>query len=237
MTDSTMPPAGWYPAAHADGELRYWDGVLWHESPAPGAEPTAETAQLPAATRRSSDAKPSFFRRPTTRRTAAIVGGAAFVLGVLIGVGGGAGDPATIAALKDQIEVLETERAETLELVADRDAVDTARDVAEDRVAELEGEAEAVQTELVTAEEELAAAQAELAAVQADRDAQQARVAELEAAAAPAPAPVVEQPSAPVNVSYENCAAARAAGAAPVYSSDPGYGRHLDRDGDGVGCE
>ena len=37
--------------------------------------------------------------------------------------------------------------------------------------------------------------------------------------------------------SYLNCAAARAAGAAPVLFGEPGYGRHLDRDGDGVGCE
>ncbi|MBL4928014.1 excalibur calcium-binding domain-containing protein [Fuscibacter oryzae] len=37
--------------------------------------------------------------------------------------------------------------------------------------------------------------------------------------------------------SYRNCAAARAAGAAPVYRGDPGYGAHLDRDNDGVGCE
>lgn len=37
--------------------------------------------------------------------------------------------------------------------------------------------------------------------------------------------------------SFANCAAARAAGAAPVRRGDPGYGRHLDRDGDGVGCE
>lgn len=36
---------------------------------------------------------------------------------------------------------------------------------------------------------------------------------------------------------YANCAAARAAGAAPVRTGDPGYGSHLDRDGDGVGCE
>ncbi len=36
---------------------------------------------------------------------------------------------------------------------------------------------------------------------------------------------------------YDTCAAARAAGAAPVRQGDPGYGRHLDRDGDGVGCE
>lgn len=36
---------------------------------------------------------------------------------------------------------------------------------------------------------------------------------------------------------FPNCAAARAAGAAPVYAGTSGYGRHLDRDGDGVGCE
>ncbi|WP_051704181.1 excalibur calcium-binding domain-containing protein [Glycomyces sp. NRRL B-16210] len=39
------------------------------------------------------------------------------------------------------------------------------------------------------------------------------------------------------DVHYKNCDAARAAGAAPVYRGDPGYGKHLDRDGDGVGCE
>jgi hypothetical protein len=36
---------------------------------------------------------------------------------------------------------------------------------------------------------------------------------------------------------YENCDAARAAGAAPVHRGDPGYSSRLDRDGDGVGCE
>lgn len=43
--------------------------------------------------------------------------------------------------------------------------------------------------------------------------------------------------SIPEGMSFRNCAAARAAGAAPVRRGDPGYGRHLDRDGDGVGCE
>jgi len=36
---------------------------------------------------------------------------------------------------------------------------------------------------------------------------------------------------------YVNCAQARAAGAAPVRIGEPGYGPHLDRDGDGIGCE
>lgn len=37
--------------------------------------------------------------------------------------------------------------------------------------------------------------------------------------------------------SFRNCSEARAAGAAPVRRGDSGYGRHLDRDGDGIGCE
>ncbi|WP_211275298.1 excalibur calcium-binding domain-containing protein [Actinoplanes rectilineatus] len=40
----------------------------------------------------------------------------------------------------------------------------------------------------------------------------------------------------PDSVYYENCAAVRAAGAAPIRRGDPGYARHLDRDGDGEGC-
>lgn len=36
---------------------------------------------------------------------------------------------------------------------------------------------------------------------------------------------------------FANCSAARAAGAAPVRRGSPGYGQHLDRDNDGVGCE
>lgn len=36
---------------------------------------------------------------------------------------------------------------------------------------------------------------------------------------------------------YANCTAVRAAGADPIRAGEPGYGRHLDRDGDGVGCE
>ncbi|MFC7537904.1 excalibur calcium-binding domain-containing protein [Sphingomonas sp. GCM10030256] len=43
--------------------------------------------------------------------------------------------------------------------------------------------------------------------------------------------------SGPSGREFANCSQARAAGAAPVRAGDPGYGRHLDRDGDGVGCE
>lgn len=37
--------------------------------------------------------------------------------------------------------------------------------------------------------------------------------------------------------SYRNCRAARAAGAAPLYVGQPGYGPHMDGDGDGIACE
>ncbi|MGF4045414.1 excalibur calcium-binding domain-containing protein [Paenarthrobacter nitroguajacolicus] len=49
--------------------------------------------------------------------------------------------------------------------------------------------------------------------------------------------PVVAPPAPPAAVSYPNCTAVRNAGAAPIHSSQPGYGRHLDRDGDGWGCD
>ncbi|MHA7154736.1 GmrSD restriction endonuclease domain-containing protein [Arthrobacter sp. TMN-50] len=59
-------------------------------------------------------------------------------------------------------------------------------------------------------------------------------------APAPAPAPVpapVPAPAPAPAAPFANCTAARAAGAAPVLLGQPGYGSHLDGDGDGVGCE
>lgn len=38
-------------------------------------------------------------------------------------------------------------------------------------------------------------------------------------------------------VFYPNCAAVKAAHAAPLHRGEPGYSRKLDRDGDGVACE
>lgn len=46
-----------------------------------------------------------------------------------------------------------------------------------------------------------------------------------------------DQQKEATNVYFKNCSAAKAAGAAPVYAGEPGYGKHLDRDGDGIGCD
>ncbi|MEV4880017.1 excalibur calcium-binding domain-containing protein [Streptomyces cyaneofuscatus] len=63
---------------------------------------------------------------------------------------------------------------------------------------------------------------------------------------APPPEPVADEPDPVVDddddsggayTYYKNCTAVRAAGAAPIRRGDPGYASHLDRDGDGVGCE
>lgn len=45
------------------------------------------------------------------------------------------------------------------------------------------------------------------------------------------------KPKPPVNAYYGNCAAARAAGVAPIYRGQPGYRAGLDRDNDGIACE
>lgn len=62
--------------------------------------------------------------------------------------------------------------------------------------------------------------------------------------AQPAPTPAAPAPTTPPgggagggSVYYANCAAARAAGAAPLHRGEPGYRPALDRDGDGVACE
>ncbi len=67
---------------------------------------------------------------------------------------------------------------------------------------------------------------------------------QLPAFPAPVAPPVVQPVAPPVGdgtgggaVYFENCDAARAAGAAPVRRGDPGYRRGLDRDDDGVACE
>ncbi|WP_442957866.1 excalibur calcium-binding domain-containing protein [Phenylobacterium sp.] len=43
--------------------------------------------------------------------------------------------------------------------------------------------------------------------------------------------------AAPGPKAFQSCAAARAAGAAPMSRGDPGYNPNLDGDGDGLACE
>lgn len=69
------------------------------------------------------------------------------------------------------------------------------------------------------------------------RGAPSPRAALNEGASAFAPPTSPLAPSQRRDGAFANCAEARAAGAAPVRRGDPGYAPHLDRDGDGIGCE
>ncbi|WP_082699334.1 GmrSD restriction endonuclease domain-containing protein [Arthrobacter sp. EPSL27] len=65
---------------------------------------------------------------------------------------------------------------------------------------------------------------------------------QAEAATQPAPAPPAAaapapKDPAPAAVYYANCAAARAAGAAPLRAGQPGYREQMDGDRDGIACE
>ena len=58
-----------------------------------------------------------------------------------------------------------------------------------------------------------------------------------QAAASQAAQQSAEQQQPQTRSYYKNCKEARAAGVAPIYRGQPGYAKHLDRDGDGIACE
>lgn len=224
-------PAGWYPAPHADNELRYWNGATW------GAK------------------RP---RKQTSRRRAALFTVGALLIGLLIGGGvASVASAASAATLDSQITELEAQRVAHVtaadEAAGERSELAGKLATAKNEVARLKSTVRELEAqvsdqsaklrtqaaELKSQKTKLKKQQAELDARQSELDARQTRITELEAAATPA-APVAVPPAVeapPANVYFKNCSAARAAGASPVHAGDPGYGPHLDRDGDGVGCE
>ena len=86
------------------------------------------------------------------------------------------------------------------------------------------------------AEEQRKQEEADRVAEEQRKQAEAARVAEEQRKQEEA-ARVAEEQKQQANVYYKNCDAARAAGAAPIRMGEPGYGKHLDRDGDGIGCD
>ncbi|ACZ30245.1 putative CheA signal transduction histidine kinase [Xylanimonas cellulosilytica DSM 15894] len=86
------------------------------------------------------------------------------------------------------------------------------------------------------AAEKAAAEKAAAERAAAERAAAEKAAAEARASSASSAGSSQQAPSGG-SAYYKNCTAARNAGAAPVRVGEPGYGRHLDRDGDGIGCE
>ncbi len=208
----------------------------------PGVQPT-QTMQLPA---QLPDGNPPVKRRRWLRWAIPLL---AFLLGVGVG---GAGDGTDVAAtpqyiaLQDDLEVAREEASALSDEVAAGE--EQVRQAAAAAQAQIEQQTVAI-TQRATAldqrEQDLVARESALRA--ADQPATSSRSS---GSSAPSSSPsgsassgsggasVVEpEPQVSVSASYANCSAARNAGAAPVRVGDPGYGRHLDRDGDGVGCE
>ncbi len=219
MTESSLPPAGWYPAPHADGQSRYWDGAAWTEHDA-------------------EQKKQSFLQRRMSRKMGLIASASALAVGILLGSSvGGSGAVAEVSSLKEQVTTLESDIGEAESVAVRTDnALEEAREDRDAALAELTATTDALEVAAAKVTELEGAA----TAAQGELDARAARIAELEGQVSARTAPVTAPapaPAAPLIVSFENCTAVRNAGAAPIRSGDPGYGRHLDRDGDGIGCE
>lgn len=150
--------------------------------------------------------------------------------------------------LQEQLDDAATdaeERAADLEAaIADLDAAKLARSDAQEARDEAEGSLTIAEAQVDRLRDDLADREAEIEdqAVAISR-LESAEVAEVTRAAPPQdPPPPPPPPPPPASAAastqpFENCTAARAAGAAPVRRGEPGYGPHLDRDDDGIGCE
>ncbi|WP_244277043.1 excalibur calcium-binding domain-containing protein [Geodermatophilus obscurus] len=171
----------------------------------------------------------------------------AFLLGIGVGGAGGQADPTTTPqyqSLRAELDTAQTEAgALGDEVAAAEEQVRAAAAAAQARIEEQTAAISQRATALDQREQGLIAREsalraAEQAATSRTSSGGSSSSSSGSASSGTGSAPLVErEPQVSSSVSYANCSAARAAGAAPVRSGDPGYGRHLDRDGDGVGCE
>jgi uncharacterized protein (DUF3084 family) len=184
----------------------------------------------------SKEARAAFFGQMTTRKASAVVAASTLVIGLILG------SSIAASAAKSEIAVMSSDLADANASIS---LLEVEKQEADEEAEKAIGEADSAQKTAAANRTKLDAANKKLteleaaAAVQLEEIAtRDARIAELETQVASRAAPVAPAPSAPnTSAYYQNCTAARAAGAAPVRAGDPGYGRHLDRDGDGIGCE
>ncbi|WP_449283469.1 excalibur calcium-binding domain-containing protein [Leucobacter sp.] len=208
-------PAGWYSNPDDESEIRYWDGSQWTDRIGP--KPHAQMHESsPVAVKQK-------------RRVPLWVAITAGVVGLLLGSSGSiaSSDKQRIGELEDQLATAQTESEKALQALEQ-----TEDDFSEERAALILEAAEATE-EVEKAQKTVE--EAEQAAEEANQ-----RALAAEAAAEEPPLSLVDTPtetSGTASAYYKNCSEARAAGAAPLYSGQPGYGSHLDRDGDGVACE
>lgn len=137
--------------------------------------------------------------------------------------------------LTAQLEVL---TAKNLALVAASDKFDEERTELSQRLEEQTVQISDLDAKNAELEVQKTTLQKDKSALEAAKTELEAKIAELDALPTYTPQTFTAPVQEPVSSAYyKNCTEARSAGAAPLYSGSPGYGRHLDRDGDGVACE
>ncbi|WP_219814546.1 excalibur calcium-binding domain-containing protein [Rathayibacter rathayi] len=175
-------------------------------------------------------------RVPLVALVGASVG--ALLVGTAIGgASGGASGASNTTELKGQLAAAQQQLSSAEDSLEEQTnalaEVDAKRSAAETSAAGLQQKVDAMTAEAATSTTTLASRDARIAELESA--AESAAVAP--AAAAPAAAAPAAVPNGGGSVSYANCDAVHAAGAAPIRTDDPGYSRKLDRDGDGVACE
>jgi hypothetical protein len=200
---------------------------------------TARTRINPFSSNRPAPASGGKKKRTVPLWLTGVVAAVSLFAGTGIGAGGDAvtDSPEYIALQTENASLVDDETG----VVAQQDALAERIADVEEREAVLQEAADAAAAEqaaaaAAAAAEKAAADQAAAVQAEAERVAAEKAAADQAAAAAQAAQPVAAAPQA-ASAYYENCTAARNAGAAPVRTGDAGYGRHLDRDGDGIGCE
>ncbi|MER7798170.1 excalibur calcium-binding domain-containing protein [Microbacterium sp. NPDC096154] len=193
---------------------------------APPIEHVAEKTSAPRA----------FFSRSMSRKTGTITAVVALAFGLGLGAASQGGAVHELADAESQVNTLQTDIIE----------VQTELDEQSERAEQAHAQQQSLQTELANAEDRVRELEESATTTQADIASRDTRIAELEAEAAgrqvdttpAAPAAPAERAAPEAQPAhYQNCSAVRAAGAAPIRTGDPGYGPHLDRDGDGIACE
>ena len=214
----TNTPAGWYPNPSNDSEVRYWDGQQWTDHVHTAATPTTEAQEHMPDDR---PVKPEKRKRRAPLWVVAATGATALFIGFGIGAAdtGQASDRATITDLEEQLALSQEESASAA--TALDDAVKSHTEATSTLSDERDTLADQVETLTRSVEEltqQVSDEQAKTSAEKKRADDAEAQVAASVASSEPAPAPA----PAPASTHYQNCTAARAAGAAPVYAGDPG---------------
>ncbi|MEE2057609.1 excalibur calcium-binding domain-containing protein [Rhodococcus artemisiae] len=230
------PPAGWHPDPYFDPRIeRYWDGQQWTEQTRPiGSDDP--TTMFDAVARPGNPAPPSASKR---RRWPWIAGAAAVgVFGVAALTGGTSDEqgPVTTAVTTTSEATPTTTAPRTTTTSRTTTPAPTTTSLAPDSTTTVPALAPAAPRTTTTASPYVPPEPAYTPPATTERAPAYTPPPEPAYTAPPAytPPPVADTPS---SVYYKNCTAARNAGAAPVRIGQPGYGTHLDRDGDGVGCE